>query len=353
LSASSTDCGERTLNHAAAMFDHPKMDRYDIDDIPLDRDLYLRDAKHMAEYDRGFVEFMEGRAQDWKPAGYVTFVAGRRITAAVVELSWFEDIFVRFHSLPLDLPRDQIVACVGSWQCDEKPTIFVNGEWLESLYARMHCVFGMVDAIGVRDSLAAGPAFEERLGPLRIQLDAVASRFPRCLFLSFADSVIFKSQWTAGKHSSGEDYSYQPERMLEIYRAIRDGIREALGLDSYGILTQGTNAYPHDGLFHQSPTLNHISLNSLGAPFADLTTINETVRLALRSKQHAAHELYLEEELFLSLQLRFEYKKRDTALRYPYVRSLNKTMSRYVCASAGELLANLRPPKPAESSPSK
>lgn len=327
------------------MFEHPNFDHYAIEKIPLDCDIYLRDEKYMAKYHQAAVEWAEGREEEWKNVGYVTFVAARRVDDCHVELSWMADFFKRYHAVTILLPRDQILCCVGAWRWDEKPTIWVKSGWLDQLYSRMYAVFGMVDVIGMRDALAKGMNLSERLPALRAAIDEVARKYPSLAFVSFADSLLIKSDWNATEASSEGKYRYNPEQILDVFRELRSAYKKQLGLDIYGIFTQGANEYINDTSLHISDSGNHVCLNSLGGPFADLMAIDKEARRLSKQKDHGPHELYLDQEYFMSLRLGYKYEPRQTLRRYDYDRVMTKQVGQYVCTSCDELLSNLDPVK--------
>jgi hypothetical protein len=57
-----------------------------------------------------------------------------------------------------------------------------------------------------------------------------------------------------------------------------------------------------DALLHVSETGNHISLNSLGPPFAQLQSIDQAARSAIRQVTHGPAELYIDSTSFRSIQ---------------------------------------------------
>ena len=320
------------------MFEHPQFDIYSIDDIPTETDLYLRSEEDMAAYEKSMlVLFAEKR---WESESRVCFVAVQKINTASLELLWFTNIYDRYHRLSITLPRDKIRCCVGSFNWDEDPTIFVDSDWLQEALRQSKCVFAMIDASGVRDALSAGLDFAKTLPCLRSGVDEIASNFPDVSFISFADSIILKSHWTSGYFKDATKYSYYPESLLHIFKDVEVLFHSVLGLKAYGIFTQGSNVY-EDSLLHISESKNHVCLNSLGAPFSDLKTIDETARRSIREGIHAPFDLYLDESYFLSLKLGGDAKGLGRKQRYPYTTALGQVEAKYVCMSADDVLSNL------------
>lgn len=116
--------------------------------------------------------------------------------------------------------------------------------------------------------------------------------------------------------------------------------RETIGLNCYTILTQGYNEYYDDDLLHISDTRNHISLNSLGVPFAQLLSIDKSTREAIKNGVHPPSELYLDETFYHSLKFRFEYNKNERA-KSAYKPIMSAKPSHYFYADVKTILDNL------------
>jgi hypothetical protein len=314
-------------------FDNPDFEHYTPDALH-NYELLLQDEAYIEEYKRFITDRNNGGK--WKSVGYVCFVAVKRITSKIIELSFFPITSDRRLELPIVLPRDQIVSCVRAWQWDEKPTLFVKSEWLEKTLSRFNCVFGLIDAREVKNKLETGMAINEHLPKLRSGLDAVASRYPQISFVSFADSVLLKSHWSLDVKSS-----YDPEVLLYLFTELRTLFKESLGLAVYGVFTQGSNEYYTDASMHISESKNHVCLNSFGAPFADLFAIEAAARRAYKENPHS-DDLYLDELYYNSLRLDFKFKK--VMLDWDgYTKVISKAPAWYAHVSCDEILKNLKP----------
>jgi len=328
------------------LFDHVDFDRYSFEKIPLDRDLYLMDEKWMAEYEQALLKLFNGGP--YETVGYIAYAAARSISSSGVELSWYANVSDRFHELRITLPRDQFVACVGSWQCDEKPRIFVKGAWLDNLYLRLHSVFVLIDAIGVKEALRNNSLTREALSRLRERIDAIASKHPDVSFISFADSLLLKSNWSVGQFDSTIKYTYAPEVFIWLIAEVQAAYREILGMRVYAVIAQGSNAFYDDPLLHISESRNHISLNSLGLPFAQLQSIESAARTAIKEKTHEPAELYMDETFFRSVRFKFEFERNDRGgcVQNAYREPLLGGESSYFAANTQYILDNLRPAEP-------
>lgn len=244
--------------------------------------------------------------------GYISHAAVRAIGASSMELSWYPNIHTRFHEMKIILPKNQFLACVGSYEYDTKPHIFVKGKWLSHIHLRAHSVFALIDAIGVKAAIAAGTLSRRALVRLRKRIDTIASRYPHISFISFADSLLLKSNWRVGQYNSLVKYNYEPEILFKVIAAIRKAYIEVLGMSVYAVLTQGSNEYYDDAVLHTSN--NHVSLNSLGLPFAQLLSIDNAARSAIQDQHHGKFDLYMDEDFFHSLNFNYDFANNKSKL---------------------------------------
>jgi hypothetical protein len=218
--------------------------------------------------------------------GYYSPAAVRVIGTDSIELSWYPNTFDRFHQIRIEFPRSVFITCVGSWEYDYDPVIFVHGDWLTNLHLRSHSVFALVDAINVKKALASGLLERSKLIELRDRIDEIAAGNPCVAFMSFADSLLLKSNYSVGQYDSDIKYTYDPERILRLLPEIQAAYASVLGLEIYAVVTQGSNEYYDDALLHISSSNNHISFNSLGLPFAQTQAIEHSARTAIKLRVH-------------------------------------------------------------------
>lgn len=323
------------------MFEHEIFEVYEFEKIPLGRDCFLMDQKYMKEWE----ECLAVRnGHESEKIGFVGFVAARQVSGDVVELSWYLNIFSRYHPITIQLPRSKFVACAGATNCDEKVHIFVDSEWFDSLTKRLYAVFGMVDAIDMKDALKSGAISRKALEELRNGIDGIASAFPDVAFVSFADSILLKGHWSTEYVIKGAPQTYQPEQFLEIYRRCRNLFKSTLGLNAYGIFTQGANEFYEDALLHISNSKNHIGLNSFGTPFAQLMDIDIAARMAIRKELHSPADLYLEQYFFATLNFKSHSGKEGIPSSTYESKILGTTKDYYYC-NHGTLIKALDLPK--------
>ncbi|MGD9685783.1 MAG: hypothetical protein AB7U43_02280 [Desulfobacter sp.] len=321
------------------MFDHHFFEVCDFEQIPLDTDTYLVDMAYAREYEEMMLKLFDGG--EYEAVGYVGYVAAREVTPDTLKLSWYPNISTRFHELSITLPRDQFVTCVCCWEYGEKPRIYVKSDWIEELHLRLNSVFCLVDAINVKEAIRKNTLCRDNLISLRTAIDNLASRYPQVSFISFADSIILKSNWTAGYYKKKVKYTYEPEVFLKIVSELQQIYREHLGLEIYAVLTQGSNEYYEDSLLHISESNNHICLNSLGTPFEQLQSIEKAARQAIRDSVHDGAEIYMDEQFFFSISFNHKFDRHGLA-HNPYRSSMMNSVSAYYYSSCQNLIDNLK-----------
>jgi hypothetical protein len=321
-----------------AMFDHPLFAKHPFEEVPLDRDVYLMDEEWLEQYEAAMVGMFNGAPYD--NVGYISYAAIRRVEDFALELSWYPNVFDRFHEVTVWLPRDQFITCVDCWQYDEKPHIFVKSGWLTNLHLRPFSAFALIDAIDVKKAIARHELTKEKLIELRGRVDELASNNPGVSFVSFADSLLLKSNWYVGTFNSKVEYTYEPETLLKLFPMLAHIYDEVLGLRIYGVLTQGLNEYYDQSLLHISASSNHVCLNSLGLPFAQLLAIDNAVRVALKEEMHKRADLYIDEHFYHSLRFRFGFDKR-AQISASYRAPLSASAAAYFVCDIDTILNNL------------
>jgi hypothetical protein len=321
------------------LFEHKRFDTFAFEDIPLDRDIFVVSDEYARDYEEMMLRLFEGG--EYSPVGFVSYAAVSATNENHADLCWFANVTDRFHGITVILPRDQFVTCVGSRWCDEKPRIFVRREWVEQLHLRSYSVFGLVDAIGVKDALAAGTVTRDRLLDLRGRVDDLASRNEDVSFISFADSLLLKSNWSVGDFKRGVKCSYSPEQFIGLVGELDRIYQEALGLSTYAVLAQGSNEYYKESLLHISASENHVCLNSLGLPFSQLMEIDDAARRAIREKIHGPFELYMDEHYYHSLGFEYGFEKWKVD-HFEYAVKMKASPSSYFCMGRDELVGHLK-----------
>jgi hypothetical protein len=299
------------------------------------------DEKHIHEYEKSFLDFFNG-GED-KNIGYVTPIAVRRIHEHSLDISFIANHIDRTHEVSVGLPKKELVVCVGCWQYDEKPRLFVKSEWLDNLHVRQNSIFLRVDAIDVKKAINKGTLARGKLLKLRAAIDELASKYPDIFFISYADNILLKSNWTAGHFVQGIKYTYRPEVFLYIFRELQSIHKEILDLTIYGVFTQGSNEYYDDELLHKSKSGNHVSFNSLGVPFADLDSIEETAKSSSKKGDHPFAELYMDKDFFRSLQFKSEFDKK-TVDKHKFDSKMRATSSFYYYSQCKGIIDNLKEP---------
>jgi hypothetical protein len=129
------------------------------------------------------------------------------------------------------------VTCVDVYDYDEKPHIFVKGEWLKKLHLKPYSTFALIDAIGVKQALIDGRLTGEKLIELSDELDRLAGANPGLAFVSFADSLLLKANWFVAQFDSEISYSYEPEVLIRLFPKVAATYHKVLGMSVYATIT--------------------------------------------------------------------------------------------------------------------
>ena len=289
-------------------------------------------------YEEALLNGINGK--EWTAPGFISYAAARYISSDSIEISWYPNVFDRFHEIRIHLPRSGFVCCVGCRNYDEKPRVFVKDDWLTDIHKRTNSVFAMIDAAGVKAALAVSSISNAQLIDLRTRLDAVAAAQPNIAFVSFADSLLLKSNWSVGQWDDPTKSPYEPERVLRVLPEVADAFRATLDLEVYTVVTQGRNEFYSQELIHISPSHNHISLNSLGIPFAQLQAIEHAARAASKLGEHPRATLYMDDQFFHSLKWKHDYNK-NAERKYPYIAPMTAYSCNYIAADILDVLKRL------------
>lgn len=319
-------------------FTHSQFEHFEFEAVPLNRDIFLMDERWLPEWEGAYLKFFDGG--EYQNVGYISYAAVRSATTNALEISWYPNIFDRFHEVTVVLPRDAFVVCIDVYDYDEKPHIFVKSEWLQALHLRPYSAFALIDAIGVKQALTQGRLSGTKLIALRDRIDQIADATPGVAFVSFADSLLLKANWFVGQYDSEVSYSYEPETLIRLFPQVASAYREVLGMSVYATIAQGVNEYADYSLLHRSTSGTHISLNSLGLPFAQLLSIDEAARGAIRSGSHGPYELYADELFFYSLRFKYSFDKHAQPSA-SYSVPMSSLPGKYYCTSADTILSNL------------
>ena len=108
------------------------------------------------------------------------------------------------------------------------------------------------------------------------------------------------------------------------------------------MVTQGRNEFYRDELIHVSSAENHISLNSLGLPFAQLQAIEHAARSAIKQCKHGPAELYMDDQFFRSRRLQYSFDKQKEPI-HPYRVPMASRPCAYALSSFQRIVDNIQP----------
>lgn len=319
-------------------------EKFTLDTLPRQRDIFMMDEVWMDAWTAEWSKVFAGDEQASPyEIGYITPVHIAEVTPAGAEISWYANTHDRFHRVKTFLPRDAFVAAALAFEYEKRPQLLVKSDWLRKLHLRSNSIFAMIDAVDMTQAIQAGSISHEKVIALRDALDRLAADYPFISFISFADSLLLKTNWTAGMVNTDVSYTYVPESLLILFQRLQELYRATLGLEIYGVFAQGSNEYYDDPMLHISPSQNHVSLNSLGLPFAQIALIEGTARKAIRNGDHGRAEFYIDGDLFHSLMFK-NHARKDSWPSAPYKPKLTSEPGEYFHGNVADLISCLHQP---------
>jgi hypothetical protein len=268
---------------------------YSYEEIPLDRDLFLVGDSQLEDLRREWKRYNGHTRADTPHPNIVLkprFCAVHRRSEDSCELSFEINIRDRWHDGVRVLSRSAVVLCINWPNYGKRPYLVVEQKWLDELSESRFSIYALVDVIGVKRLVAkTGRIDRKPLDSLRLRIDQVASKNREYAFLSFADNVLIRRDWTADQ--AKYEGTYEPEKTLDIISEVFDAIHAAFGLPAYAVVSQGANWVTDEAGSTAPKEPNHIVFGSLGAPFVELFEIERAVRTQVSAGGHAQAQLYL------------------------------------------------------------
>lgn len=306
--------------------------------VPI-HDVFLMDQRW---FEAQAVEWAKMTAgQPSKSIGYILNASPKKRTRQALELLWYPNIYTRFHRVSIILPKSDFICCLSFPHHDEKPFVFVSSKWIRNTLLRRYSIFALIDVIGVKNAIRKGLLTRGKLLKVRAGIDSLTKKYPEVSFVSFADSLLLKTIWETRYAYDSHQSQYKPEQVIQIIGEISDLYKAVLGLKVYSILTQGANEYYKDASLHISDSKRHISLNSLGIPFAQLQAIDLKVHKLIKKSESWSHNIYLDSDLFYSLKFPENFSNEGNQAKHHYLSPLEKARGTFHCFNYERLAKNI------------
>ncbi len=84
-----------------SLFEHGDIDKYSLNEIPINQDCVLMSEIYMGEFDSALVKMLENNEESPYAVGYVCRVVVRKININSIELSWYPNTHTRFHEVSI------------------------------------------------------------------------------------------------------------------------------------------------------------------------------------------------------------------------------------------------------------
>lgn len=279
---------------------------YKYEEIPTNRDIFIISGFQLKEFEKQWQYYFAGENIELvHPNNFINYKVGyiQKVFNNSLEINIGLNTSIRFHGASRILPSSKVIACVEFTSIGDKPYLIVDGEWFEENEKAIFSSYALIDASGMRNLLEQiGTINETQINNFKNMINHIASEYKEYFFLTYADSVIIKSNWTPKEKDY--DKTYQPETLLNVIKKIFTSFKSAFDLDAYAIITQGANQVMGNSNFEISLQKNHIFFSSLGAHFAELFEIDSVVRKNIKKEIHSRKNLYLSNSFFFTLRFR-------------------------------------------------
>ena len=156
------------------------------------------DERWLSEWAAAWTKVFEGEEVSPYEVGFISWAQIRRVARTKAEIEWMANMTTRFHAIKTELPKNAFAVCAEAFEYEKRPTIFVRSEWLDSLHARAHSTFAIIDASDFTNALRSGRVTKRALLVLRDRIDELADNSSHVSFTSFADSLLLKANWVVG-----------------------------------------------------------------------------------------------------------------------------------------------------------
>ena len=123
------------------MFEHQNFKVHTYDNIPLNEDCFVMDEKYLKEYEEMMIAlFNDG---EYEPIGLVSYAAVRKVNKFSIELSWYPNVYDRFHEVSINIPKMNLlyVLNVGNRLINHAYSLKVSGM---KIFILKHILFFLI-----------------------------------------------------------------------------------------------------------------------------------------------------------------------------------------------------------------
>lgn len=209
----------------------------------------------------------------------------------------------RFHAVYRKLLKSEFIACIEFTGFGIPPYLIVTQKWYIRATGESYSSYALIDFIDIKEMiLENGVISKNHMLNLKNEIDNIATKYSHCIFLTFSDNILIKTNWSADKKRYPE--SYKPEEILNIVNQLFTIIRKCLGCSAYAVVTEGENVLENDDFDKMSMLSNHYFLGSIATPFVEIFDIEKAIRDAISQGEHEKFQLYISEALLHTLNFK-------------------------------------------------
>jgi hypothetical protein len=333
---------KKYVNHFKKYLDGARI--YNFEQLPTNRDLFIIGEDEFNNNIDYWKKYLDKRGLQ-HPNNFQTyrFASITHNSDKLIDLFLEINIHTRFHGIHKKLPKTKFRFCIEFWSWGERPYLIVDQKWLNAFLNDTYSIYALIDFIGVRSIIEEhGIIPKKYIKKLKKNLHVLSVKHSNYLFVTFADNLIIKTNWSGEKEKYNN--SYKPELFLKLIENVFSIIKSSINLDSYAVISQGANFIEEDLSNNSINTNNYFFFDSISTPFIELFEIDDNVRKSIKKKIISAKTLYLSESFLLSLKFNDHNVKSNFESNYINFNAEKSgiTLNKYLPIDLNELLSLLK-----------
>jgi len=317
---------------------------YDFSDVPMNRDCFIIRKSEKELFIKAWEKYIG--APDGTNPPHPNEMLDYQWCCVSAKCDMYLDINycitknIRFHGVMKRLPRSQFDSAYHIDGYQKRPYIIVDDEWIDSIAKIENSLYAYIDIIGIKKYITEkGKISKDNYQQLISEVDEIADKYENYAFISFADNILIKSNWSAC--ITEYENLFCPEKLILVIKEIREAIKKSLNLDAYAIATQGVNYVENNNLFLKSGKNNHFAIPSIASPFSEIFDIDNKIKDNIRNGIHGEFQLYLSESLAKSMKYK-DYKYQDKLQFFDYeAKNFSVLWNRYTVLNIEDFLSSV------------
>lgn len=214
------------------------------------------------------------------------------------------------HFIPDKILKDDILFF---YQQNNQLYAIVRDEYLYQSLNSKHTIFGMIDfSNGTTLLYKTDNYVNQKMKIFHRKIDALASKCQDISFITISDSILFKYSFKmVNKEGKFQPNKLNFDRMIEIFKEIREIVHQVFQMNIYGVFTYGKNKCENS--YSHLKNVTHTGI--LSNEFKELFDIERRAKIWLKKKRNTTKgDLYLSDCLYKAF--RFYLREQNISSQY-------------------------------------